>query len=134
VTMAMLAEASADLGDGDRGAVVYELLRPFADRNVVHDLIRAYRGSVSLYLALAATAMREWEKAAEHFEAALDMNARMGIRPYVARGEYEYARMLLARGRRADRARALMTRALASARALGMNRLEAKIAATPLAT
>ena len=133
VTMAMLAEASADLGDGARGAVVYELLQPFADRNVVHDLIRAYRGSVSLYLALAATAMKEWEAAVGHFEAALAMNGRMGIRPYVARTEYEYAHMLVARGRRADRARArtLSERALASARALGMNRLETKIVAAP---
>ncbi len=131
VTMAIAAEASADLGDARRGALVYELLRPFPERNVVHDLIRAYRGSASLYLALAATAMREWETARRHFEDALVMNARMGVRPYVARAEYEYACMLLARNRSADRprARALLASALTAARALGMRRLETKVAA-----
>ena len=132
VTMAMLAEAVADLEDGRRAANVYELLQPFAARNVVHDLLRAYRGSTALYLALAATAMREWERAAGHFEEALVMNTRLGSRPYVARAEYEYARMLLLRGRRADRARArtLLASALTMAQELGMRRLEVKVAAT----
>lgn len=132
VTMAMAAEAVADLRDERRAPLVYELLRPFPDRNVVHDLLHAYRGSVALYLGLAATGMRAWDPAARHFEDALAANTRMGVRPYVARTEYEYARMLLERGRRADRprVRALLARALATAGELGMRRLEVKIAAT----
>lgn len=132
VTMAMAAEAVAGLGDARRAPIVHDLLRPFAERNVVHDLIRGYRGSVALYLALAATAMREWDAAAGHFDEARQANLRMGTRPYVARTEFEHARMLLARGRRTDRprARTLLAGANAIARELGMHRLEAKIAAS----
>ncbi|MBI3769652.1 MAG: hypothetical protein HY271_14335 [Deltaproteobacteria bacterium] len=59
------------------------------------------------------------------------MNARIGVWPYVARAEYEYASMLLVRNRSADRprARALLANALTAARALGMRRLESKVAA-----
>jgi tetratricopeptide (TPR) repeat protein len=132
VTMAMAAEAVADLEDVRRAASVYELLQPFAARNVVHDLLRAYRGSTALYLALAATAMREWERAGRHFDEALVMNTRLRSRPYVARAEHEYARMLLVHGRRTDRGRArtLLASALATARELGMRRLEVKVTAT----
>jgi hypothetical protein len=132
VTMAMVAETVSDLSDPKRAQDLYALLEPFADRNVVHDLLRAYRGSAELYLALAASAIREWERSAGHFERALATNARLGSRPYVARAEYEYAHMLLTRGRRQDRARvrSLLASALATAGELGMRRLEAKVAAT----
>ncbi|HEY2387509.1 MAG TPA: hypothetical protein VGK30_11145, partial [Candidatus Binatia bacterium] len=132
VTMAMAAEAVSDLSDATRAPHVYALLEPFADRNVVHDLLRAYRGSAELYLALAASAMREWERSTGHFERALATNARLGSRPYVARAEYEYAHMLLTRGRRQDhaRVRSLLASALATSGELGMRRLEAKVAAT----
>ena len=132
VAMAMAAEAVSDLEDAGRAAEVYALLEPFAERNVVHDLLRAYRGSTTLYLALAASAMREWDLAVGHFERALETNARLGSRPYVARAEYEYAHMLLKRGRRHDRTRirSLLASALATAGALGMRRLEAKVVAT----
>jgi tetratricopeptide (TPR) repeat protein len=124
VTMSMLAEVSADLGDARRAALVYELLRPFADRNAVHDLIRAYRGSVAFSLGILARTMGRVTDAARHFEDALAMNAKMGTRPYLVRTQIEYTRLLLERGRRQDlaKARALVAEAVAGAREMEMKR------------
>jgi hypothetical protein len=77
-----------------------------------------------------------WEEAEAHFEAALDLNARLGGRPWLARTERGYAQMLLARHRPddAERARDLLQRALAAARNLGMTtlaeRAQAQLAGT----
>src|SRR5215510_4263913 len=78
---------------------------------------------------LAAT-MERWQDAAQHFEDALAMNARMGARPWLAHTQYQYAVMLLARHQPGDRdkAMALLQEALTTARALGMHALERRIA------
>jgi tetratricopeptide (TPR) repeat protein len=122
VTLTTLALACVAIGDARRAGVLYELLTPFAQRNVVHDLLRTYSGSVSLHLAMLAQAMGRLEPAAHHFEDALAMNTRIGGRPFLARTQYEYARMLVERGRAADRRRAtaLIDQALACAEDLGL--------------
>jgi DNA-binding winged helix-turn-helix (wHTH) protein/tetratricopeptide (TPR) repeat protein len=122
VTLTTLARACAPLGDTRRAGILYEMLRPFAQRNVVHDLLRTYSGSVSQYLGLLSQAMGKLDRAAGHFEDALAMNTRIGGRPFLVRTQYEYARMLVERGRAADRRRAtsLLDQALASAEDLGL--------------
>jgi hypothetical protein len=77
---------------------------------------------------LAATTER-WETATEHFEDALEANARMGTKPFEAWTRCEYARMLLARREPHDRQRAerLLTEAHATAHALGMGGLLERI-------
>jgi tetratricopeptide (TPR) repeat protein len=122
VTLTILAQACAALADVRRAATLYELLRPFAQRNIVHDLLRTYNGSVSLHLALLAHAMGRLDAAAGHFEDALAMNARIGGRPFLARTQIAYARMLLDRGRAADRRRAgaLLDQAQACVDELGL--------------
>jgi tetratricopeptide (TPR) repeat protein len=121
VTLTTLAQACASLGDVPRARRLYQLLRPFAHRNVVHDLLRTYAGSVSLNLGLLARTLGKLDAAARHFEEALAMNARIG-RPFVARTQYEYALMLRERGRAADRRQAatLLDQAAACAGELGM--------------
>lgn len=59
-------------------------------------------------------------------EHALAANARMGVRPFLVRTQYEYARMLLARNGRSEdrsRARALLTEAAAAAEEMGLARV-----------
>jgi DNA-binding CsgD family transcriptional regulator len=70
---------------------------------------------------LAAT-MRRWPDAERHFEAALEMNARQGARPWLAHTQYRYAAMLLDRKGTDDRERAiaLLEGATAIGRELGM--------------
>jgi hypothetical protein len=128
VTMSMIAELCADLGDAPRAALVYDLLRRFDDRNVVHDLIRTYRGAVSQYLGLLARTVGRVADAARHFEDALGRNAQMGARPYLVRTQIEYARLLLDQGKRRDlsRARSLLADAVAAAREMRMPRILAR--------
>jgi hypothetical protein len=66
-----------------------------------------------------------WEQAEAHFEIALDRNVRIGARPCLARTQQQYAGMLLARGERDDRDKAvdLLTHAAEIADELGMKQL-----------
>jgi tetratricopeptide (TPR) repeat protein len=125
ITLAQLATVCADLGDAPRAAPLLELLRPFATRNAVHDLLRVHAGSVAHYLARLAATRAQWTDATAWFEQALEQNARMGALPALTRTRHEYARMLARRGQRRDlpRARALLADALADADALGFRRL-----------
>ena len=125
VSMALLAETAALLGDRACAAVLYDLLAPYAERCVVFGYGLACWGSVSRHLGLLATTLSRWEEATGHFERALIVNRGMGARPWVAHVEHDYAVMLLARAAAGDRERAfdLVTRALDTAQELGMKRL-----------
>jgi tetratricopeptide (TPR) repeat protein len=67
--------------------------------------------------------MERWDEAETHFGEALDVNQRVGARPWLAHSQEDYARMLLARSKPADRNMALrlLDDACASYRELGMD-------------
>jgi tetratricopeptide (TPR) repeat protein len=127
VSVALLAETCARLGDATRAGPLYALLLPHAGRSVsVSPGVVCY-GSASRYLGLLASVQRHWKQSEEHFDAALAANARMGARPSLAETHLDYARMLVERGRKGDRAAALehTREALEVAAELGMNALAA---------
>jgi hypothetical protein len=134
--MTALAETCAFLGDAPRAAELRDLLLPYAGRNVVIVEGWACFGSADRPLGLLATTMGLWNDAEAHFDAALDLNARLGALPWLARTQHAYALMLLTRhlSLDAERARELLWRALATARDLGMTtlaeRAEAQLADT----
>lgn len=101
-SLAFLAHVCAFLRDGARAATLYQLLLPSAGQNVVIVGTALYSGPVSHYLGLLATTMGHWEEASQHFQDALEMASCMGARPFIGRTQLEYARTLLARGRRED--------------------------------
>jgi len=119
--MSLLAETCAALGDTDSADVLHRMLVPFAAFNAA-DVPEGIRGSVSRYLGILASTTTRWEQAERHFEDALETNARMAARPWVAHTEHDYAHMLLRRDKPGDRARgtALISAALATYRELGM--------------
>jgi uncharacterized protein HemY len=80
-------------------------------------------------LGLLATTMSLWTEAEGHFEAALEMNAKLGARPWLAHTQHQYATMLLNRDQVGDRDRAtsLLDEALGTASELGMAALIEKI-------
>ena len=123
IAMATLAQLCAYLRDGARGALLYERLRPYAERCVVvgHGLVCL--GSVQRFLALLAASQRRWEEAEAHFADAVQRNRELGAVPLVVLTQREHAMTLLARGRSDDRARAreLLDETLAMARKLGMD-------------
>lgn len=127
--LVFLSEVCAYLGDRERAAILYQLLRPYDGRNIVIGSYSGSLGAAARYLALLALTMSDWQTAERHFEDALAMNERMGGRPWLAHTQYEYGRMLLARGDSQDRDRAqtLLSAALETATDLGMASLIADI-------
>jgi DNA-binding NarL/FixJ family response regulator len=126
-----LAEVCAFLSNATHAAVLYQLLLPYAGRTVVVGGGVVCYGAASRYLGLLAVTMSRWQEAAQHFEGALALNARMGARSWLAHTQHDYAVMLLGRGRSDDQERAvfLLDKALTGARALGMHGLEERVSA-----
>ncbi|MBI3300870.1 MAG: helix-turn-helix transcriptional regulator, partial [Deltaproteobacteria bacterium] len=124
--MTYLVDVCTSLGDRARAATLYQLLLPYAGRNVVIGNAVACYGALSRYLGALATTLGRWDEAAQHFEDALAMNACMEARPWLAHTQYQYGTMLLARDQPGDgeKARALLSAALVTARELGMRALE----------
>jgi class 3 adenylate cyclase/tetratricopeptide (TPR) repeat protein len=119
--MTLLAETAARLGS-EHCATLYWLLSPYPDRNVLFAMAAVCLGSSSRPLGLLASALHRWDEAERHFADALAMDSKMGARPWVARTQFNYAQMLLARSEPADRekARGLLQEALDAARQMGM--------------
>lgn len=120
--IAGLADVCADLGDVQRAAVLYNLLAPYAERNVMMTPGTACSGAAARPLARVAASLQRWNDALRHFEAALDLNGRLGARHFVAHTQAQYAEMLLQRGHPGDARRAvgLLDAARATYDALGM--------------
>jgi uncharacterized protein HemY len=63
-------------------------------------------GAASRYLGMLAATLGEFGNAEAHFEHALEMNERIGARPWLAHTKAEYARFLRRRGASGDSERA----------------------------
>jgi DNA-binding SARP family transcriptional activator len=129
VGMGLLAETAASLDDVGRAAVLYRLLLPYADRiAVIYPELAT--GSVSRYLGILATTAARWDDAERHFEVALEVNQRIGARPWLAHTHADYARMLSTRDDPGDGERAigLIRTALESYRGLDMDTFAAEAA------
>jgi hypothetical protein len=96
VALAMVAHA---LGDTARAAILYRLLAPYADHNVLAArLPLGTLGSARHYLGLLAATMGRWDDAAAQFQAAAQVHQRIGAVPMLARSRDQLAHALLARG------------------------------------
>ena len=96
--LAVLAITAHALGDGRRASRLYDLLLPYADRNVLPArLPLGTIGSASQHLGLLAATLSRWDEAAGHFQAAMEVHARMRAAPLLARSREHHARALRAR-------------------------------------
>lgn len=85
--LAIAAARVRHLGHAER---LYALLAPYPQHNTLN-VMMYYDGSASFGLAVLASVLG-WEQRAEaHFEDAIAMNARMGMRPQLARVYEAYA-------------------------------------------
>jgi tetratricopeptide (TPR) repeat protein len=116
--MSLLAETAVLLDDEEAVPTLYEALSPWCELNAA-DVAEGCRGAVSRYLGLLATALGREDDAAAHFERALQLNERMGFRPWLARTQDDYAGLLRRRGEVA-KAEALEAAALATYDEVGM--------------
>jgi len=126
ITLPLLAELCALLGDTERAEAFYDLLQPYAGR-VLDVGWTASLGSADRVLGTLQSGRSGWDTAERHFRRALDMHERLGARPWLARTQLDYARMLRRRDGAGDsvHARELLEAALATAGEIGM----AKVAA-----
>jgi DNA-binding SARP family transcriptional activator len=120
-SMCLLADLAASLGETGRTRVLYESLVPYAER-MAAGYPEISVGAVSRYLGLLAAADSRWDDAEHHFEDAVELNGRIGARPWLAHTQEDYARMLRARGHAGDEEKAagLFGAALSTYGELGM--------------
>jgi tetratricopeptide (TPR) repeat protein len=129
-TIALLIDVAVVLGDVERAAVLHRLLEPHADLVVVDPHVFS-TGSAARSLGMAASACGRFDEAERHFLDALQMNERLGARPWLADTESAYGQMLLTRNEPGDaeRARELIAQALATYQELGMEPYAARASA-----
>jgi tetratricopeptide (TPR) repeat protein len=125
---ALAGDACAALGDDEAAAVLYGQLVPFSGAHAIGHPEGSV-GSVDRYLGLLAATMGNAEDAERHLDQGIVANERLGAWPWVAHTQHDLARVLRGRGGAGDveRANALDAAALATARRVGMNALEAEI-------
>lgn len=128
LVLMLLSQICSWLGDKSQAPRLYQLLLPFAERNLTSFHIVSF-GSASTSLGKLAALSGRYDDAVRHFEYALQFNDRTGARPWLADTQYEYARMLLQRNSAGDVARAsrLLDLSLATARTIDNVRLVARV-------
>jgi tetratricopeptide (TPR) repeat protein len=121
LSLSLLADPCAFLGDRDAAAKLHSLLLPY-EHLYTEAPVEATFGSVARGLGVLATTMGRFEDAERHFDVAIDTERRMEARPWVAHAQHGLASMLLVRGAAGDgeRANALLDKVRAAYRELGM--------------
>ena len=119
--MSLASEACAALDDRAAAETLYEQLAPFAGRHAL-GYSDGSVGSVDRYLGLLASTRGRLDDAVDHLTAAIEINDRMGARPWTAHSQHDLAEVMRRRDEPEDAARAaeLDASALAMAQALGM--------------
>ena len=120
--LSILSDVAVYLDDRDAAAVLYRLLLPYAEVNVLAAGEVAI-GPVERFLGILAATTGRNEEAAGHFQNAIAITARMDARPWLAHTQHEYARMLLARHKPGDveSAHELLEECVSAYRELGMD-------------
>ncbi len=116
--------ALVDLADVLADAVIAEAAVDPLARAAEHG-VRFSTGWITLVpraLGVVATLQRDWSRASHWFDTAIEQASNVQAQPELGRTYLDYARLLIARGRRTDRSRAgdLLGRASAIFAALGM--------------
>jgi class 3 adenylate cyclase len=125
VVIAAAAYAARFIGDARRAEVLYGMLLPYSGLTITANNGAVCYGAAALVLGELAETMSRFEEAESHYLEAIDMNERIGARPYLGNARVRYAEMLLARDRPSDRHKALaqVDQALPIFQELGMKAL-----------
>ena len=128
--LTLFTESAAMLGHVEGAAILYRLMLPYADRNVLAADLHCW-GSAARYLGILATVMGRLDEAERWLLQALPMNRRMGASPWVGHTLADLAAVHFKRGRPGDVAAAhrYLDDASAIARALEMPRLMERLQA-----
>jgi DNA-binding CsgD family transcriptional regulator/tetratricopeptide (TPR) repeat protein len=126
-----LADACAAVADAELAELLVPELEPFAGSPVVVGRAVACYGAADRYLGMLAATLGDADLAERRFEAASELNRRMGADTWLAHTHYQHARLLFARGGAEARGRAAALQADAAERAerIGMPALLDRIRA-----
>ncbi|CAN5801469.1 BTAD domain-containing putative transcriptional regulator [soil metagenome] len=126
--LSLASEACALLDEKSGADMLYSQLRPFAGGHAFGQGDGSL-GAIDRYLGLLAATLGRLDDAADHLQAAIEMNERMGARPWTAHSQHDLARVLRRRSGPGDldRAAELDGAARATAEQLGMIALAASI-------
>jgi tetratricopeptide (TPR) repeat protein len=126
-TMALLADAVAELGLRDPASALYLELAPICDLVLPPNFGNA-EGPVTYHVGRLATALGRFDDAEQHFAAAESLCRHLGAPYWLARNQLAHARMLDTRGDQEDRERArqLVDETLTIARRVGYGHVEAQ--------
>ncbi|HEV8402499.1 MAG TPA: LuxR C-terminal-related transcriptional regulator [Candidatus Limnocylindrales bacterium] len=127
-TLAAATELAAAFGDVATAGELRDRLLPFDDSMIAGSIGAV--GPVAFYLSQAESKTGLHDEAVRHAQAAIDLAARGGFGPWLARSRLALAKALIRRGRPADREAARRAARLASvaARQIGMRRLAERAA------
>jgi DNA-binding SARP family transcriptional activator len=117
ISLTVLADLCADLGDAPRALQLHDLLAPYVAANVVIGLGAACLGSSARYLGRLAATSGEPAQAAAYFERALHADAALKAPICLAHTQLQYARLL---GPGDERGRGLLSAAGETAKRLDL--------------
>jgi class 3 adenylate cyclase len=120
-TMDLLCEVCWLLRDERRAAILYDLLEPYAERNVVLGAWATPRGVAGRAVGLMASVAGSLDDGVRRFERAIEQNRKLRVGPSVVVAQLHLARALAARGAPGDRERAIALQADVAAGAEALN-------------
>jgi class 3 adenylate cyclase len=105
--MSLMVQAMYEIGESGQAARLYERLLPYAERNIFAGSAATPRGPGHTMLAYLSHLEGELDRAAGHFEAAIELMERWGERHLGTRAKINFASLLLERQAEGDADRAL---------------------------
>ena len=128
-SLSYVSDVAVLLGDSDAAERLYELMLVYRHMTITAGIVTVCYGAASRYLGMLAATLGEFDKAEAHFEHALEMNERMGARPWLAHAKAEFAMLLRRRGGKgaSERAEVLANEAWKIAAELDMVRLKLRL-------
>jgi DNA-binding CsgD family transcriptional regulator/tetratricopeptide (TPR) repeat protein len=126
-SLTYLTDACTAVGDEAMAAILYPELESLAGANVMIGHLVSWYGAADRYLGMLAATLGEPRLAGKHFEAALELNRRMGAETWVAHTSYEFARAIRGSAGDGERAEALLEEARELAGRIGMKGLLGRI-------
>jgi len=123
--VAAAAQTAAIVGATEYAQAMYDVLAGHAGHLAVVPTADICVGSVDRHLAILATMLGDFDGAESHFASALELEGRIPSPPFLARTQFWYAKLCLARNAGGDRARAeeLLRASTTTAGGLGMANL-----------
>jgi DNA-binding SARP family transcriptional activator len=117
-SLALLAGPAASVAEPPAVARLYALLLAYEQMYAMAPVEGVF-GAVARALGVLAGALGRYDDAERHLDVAIDIERRMGARPWLAHAQHDLAAIIVARGD-PDRARPYLDEALKTYRELGM--------------